>query len=154
MLALQFKRDGFTQLSFDCRLTRQASLPSLNKDANSISVQSQNNAVRRSTVVARSPSSAKEVILSWVQERTNTYPVSKLQQWEVNHVKQITFYFDNFSSHANCFNLHFQSKTIELEILNLTKIQLTFGSGINTHRKPGYQWREDKENSVKVGVFH
>ena len=27
-------------------------------------------------MVARSPSSAKEVILSWVQERTNTYPVS------------------------------------------------------------------------------
>lgn len=60
------------------RLTRQASLPSLNKDANSISVQSQNNAVRRSTVVARSPSSAKEVILSWVQERTNTYPNLKV----------------------------------------------------------------------------
>jgi hypothetical protein len=34
--------------------------------------------LRRSTVVARSPSSAKEVILSWVQERTNTYPNLKV----------------------------------------------------------------------------
>jgi len=62
------------------RLTRQASLPSLNdkKVKAPSSPKPDNtgagNGLRRSTVVARSPSSAKEVILSWVQERTNTYP--------------------------------------------------------------------------------
>ena len=67
------------------RLTRQASLPSLNEKKVSAPPPTgkQSSApggpsgggLRRSTVVARSPSSAKEVILSWVQERTNTYPV-------------------------------------------------------------------------------
>jgi len=64
------------------RLTRQASLPSLNKKVggppSAVQAKPENNGggsgLRRSTVVARSPSSAKEVILSWVQERTNTYP--------------------------------------------------------------------------------
>lgn len=66
------------------RLTRQASLPSLNEKKVSAPPPTgkQSSApggpsgggLRRSTVVARSPSSAKEVILSWVQERTNTYP--------------------------------------------------------------------------------
>jgi len=61
------------------RLTRQASLPSLNKEkTTNLSASNQSNPVRRSTVVARSPSSAKEVILSWVQERTNTYPNLKV----------------------------------------------------------------------------
>jgi len=68
------------------RLTRQASLPSLNEKKVSAPPPSSTpggtlggnsghgGGLRRSTVVARSPSSAKEVILSWVQERTNTYP--------------------------------------------------------------------------------
>lgn len=65
------------------RLTRQASLPSLNdqkvKAPAPVGQQKADGnggggGLRRSTVVARSPSSAKEVILSWVQERTNTYP--------------------------------------------------------------------------------
>jgi len=61
------------------RLTRQASLPSLNREkTTNLSASNQSNPVRRSTVVARSPSSAKEVILSWVQERTNTYPNLKV----------------------------------------------------------------------------
>lgn len=61
------------------RLTRQASLPSLKErqDSTKSSKQiptSNPSCSRRSTVVARSPSSAKEVILAWVQERTNRYP--------------------------------------------------------------------------------
>lgn len=64
------------------RLTRQASLPSLNdKKAATVSAPppKSNNGLHRSTggsggfVVARSPSSAKEVILTWVQERTKNY---------------------------------------------------------------------------------
>lgn len=71
------------------RLTRQASLPSLNEKkvsapapsiggaaTNLQSTNSSGGGLRRATVVARSPSSAKEVILTWVQERTNTYPVN------------------------------------------------------------------------------
>ena len=71
------------------RLSRQNSLPSLNERKVSAPPPSTSHSgstlggggngngggLRRSTVVARSPSSAKEVILSWVQERTNTYPV-------------------------------------------------------------------------------
>lgn len=66
------------------RLTRQASLPSLNEKnvsapppvSSSQKEGGNGGGLRRSTVVARSPSSAKEVILTWVQERTNTssYP--------------------------------------------------------------------------------
>jgi len=68
------------------RLTRQASLPSLNDKKvkapppvcqakpDSGGCGNVGGGIRRSTVVARSPSSAKEVILAWVQERTNTYP--------------------------------------------------------------------------------
>jgi len=73
-----------SQLSPDSsRLTRQNSLPSLNErkvsapppsTSPSILSVGSGGGVRRSTVVARSPSSAKEVILSWVQERVNTYP--------------------------------------------------------------------------------
>ena len=69
------------------RLTRQASLPSLNdKKAATVSAPppKSNNGLHRSGntggsggfVVARSPSSAKEVILTWVQERTKNYSVS------------------------------------------------------------------------------
>jgi len=71
------------------RLSRQNSLPSLNERKVSAPPPTTSTSpstlgggagngngggLRRSTVVARSPSSAKEVILSWVQERTNTYP--------------------------------------------------------------------------------
>jgi hypothetical protein len=71
-----------SQLSPDSRLTRQNSLPSLNErkvsappptTPNSLPAPS-GGGLRRPTVVARSPSSAKEVILSWVQERTNNNP--------------------------------------------------------------------------------
>lgn len=68
------------------RLTRQASLPSLNdKQAAGTPVSAHspnsNNGLQRSfggssgrsSVVARSPSSAKEVILTWIQERTKNY---------------------------------------------------------------------------------
>lgn len=77
------------------RLTRQASLPSLNEKkasapapasagggTNLQSTNSPGGGLRRATVVARSPSSAKEVILTWVQERTNTYPVKLCQRSE------------------------------------------------------------------------
>lgn len=71
-----------TTLQTAPRMTRQASLPSLNEKKvsapapNSLghNMAAPGGGLRRSTVVARSPSSAKEVILSWVQERTNTYP--------------------------------------------------------------------------------
>lgn len=57
------------------RLTRQASLPSLNdkKVAVSAPPPKSNGLQRGSGVVARTPSSAKEVILAWVQERTKNY---------------------------------------------------------------------------------
>jgi len=65
-------------------LTRQNSLPSLNERKVSAPPPSTSNTLggvgnsggglRRSTVVARSPSSAKEVILSWVQDKINNNP--------------------------------------------------------------------------------
>jgi len=73
-----------SQLSPDSRLTRQNSLPSLNERKVSAPPPSTPNTLgganpsggglRRSTVVARSPSSAKEVILSWVQDKLNNNP--------------------------------------------------------------------------------
>ena len=79
---------------FFLRLTRQNSLPSLNERKVSAPPPSTPNTLgganpsgggpRRSTVVARSPSSAKEVILSWVQDKLNNnpnYPVIILKVW-------------------------------------------------------------------------
>ena len=76
---LRIRPNRLQKCHYPFRLTRQASLPSLNKEkTTNLSASNQSNPVRRSTVVARSPSSAKEVILSWVQERTNTYSVSSI----------------------------------------------------------------------------
>jgi len=89
----QMDNSSQSQLSPEpSRLSRQNSLPSLNERKVSAPPPSTSHSgstlggggngngggLRRSTVVARSPSSAKEVILSWVQERTNTYPNLKV----------------------------------------------------------------------------
>lgn len=85
----KFQQMDDTTAENHSRLTRQASLPSLNDKktggaSTPVSAHSpnSNNGLQRSfgggssgrsSVVARSPSSAKEVILTWIQERTKNY---------------------------------------------------------------------------------
>lgn len=85
----KFQQMDDTTAENHSRLTRQASLPSLNDKktggaSTPVSTHSpnSNNGLQRSfgggssgrsSVVARSPSSAKEVILTWIQERTKNY---------------------------------------------------------------------------------
>merc|ERR1712088_1200276 len=89
----KFQQMDDTTAENHSRLTRQASLPSLNDkksgagtppvSAHSPNSNTNNGLQRsfgggggssgRSSVVARSPSSAKEVILTWIQERTKNY---------------------------------------------------------------------------------